>query len=227
MTPSPIAWTMTATRNARKRIGTNANWRRYPARPRERRGGDPLTGGDHLRQEDRRHDVDRDEEDEERDVDDRHVGEHRDLAGGVRELGFPRVVRDHRQHVRHVPAGLVRAGDDRDDPLDERGRDAFLEQLQGGRHGDAPLELARHLLDLVGEQPVAARAGDDDRVRQGHAEPARLRHVPQEVGEALLDLRDPPQLRRSSRSRTGRSRRAVRGRRSRSPGSLPTARPGG
>ena len=60
-----------------------------------------------------------------------------------------------------------------------------------GRDGDAPLELARHLLDLVREEAVAAPARDDDRIRERHAEPAGLGDVAEEVGEAVLDLLRP------------------------------------
>src|SRR5208282_2153653 len=47
--------------------------RRGASSARDGRACGPLAGGDHLRQEDRRHDVDRDEEHEERDVNHRHV----------------------------------------------------------------------------------------------------------------------------------------------------------
>src|SRR3990172_7010706 len=59
---------------------------------------------EHLREERHVQDPDRNEEHEERDVDDRDVRRHRDLALVLRELALLRVVGNHRQDVGDVSA---------------------------------------------------------------------------------------------------------------------------
>src|SRR3972149_3577485 len=94
--------------------------------------------------------------DDRRDVDDRDVRRHRDLALVLRELALLRVVGNHRQDVGDVSARVGGFHDDRDDPLDLRRLDPLREEAQGLRRRAPPADLGRHLLDFWGQLAVAS-----------------------------------------------------------------------
>src|SRR5438034_11334547 len=78
--------------------------------------------------------------------------------------------------------------DDGDDPPDHRGLHALRKEAQRLRRGDAPRDLGRHLFDFRGELAVAASRGDDDGLRECHAEAPGLRDIAEEVREPAFDL---------------------------------------
>src|SRR5437660_8805561 len=144
----------------------------------------------HLREEGHVQDPDRHQEHHERDVDDRDVRRHRDPPLVLRELVLLRVVTDHRQDVGDIATCVGGLHDDRDDPLDHGGLHARREEVERLGRGDSPGAFGGHLLALRGDLAVAAAARHDDRIGEGHAEPARFRDVTQEVGQASFDLFD-------------------------------------